>query len=132
MMKPMPVFMLAILSAMAAPAIAQDAPRASVDGATFAKRLSDRMMAADADGDGRISAAEWAAGGRAGAAANPARTRRFAMLDANKDGFLDRAEITATVAARLRRVDGNGDGRIDATERAAARPARTPAAATAD
>jgi hypothetical protein len=94
--------------------------------AQFEARNAERMMAADTDGDGRISLAEWTAqmsgrrgGGGGGGGYDPAAM--FARMDANHDGFLDKAEIDAASAERFRRMDANGDGVVTADERMASR-----------
>ena len=73
-------------------------------------------MAADTDGDGKISLAEWAAfRAKRQSAGDP--TKSFARIDSNKDGFLDRAELDAFAAKRFARLDKNNDGRLSADER---------------
>ncbi|TWH99058.1 EF hand domain-containing protein [Luteimonas cucumeris] len=72
----------------------------------------DRMMQADKDKDGRISKAE--------AATDPKFAARFAEMDANKDGYLDRGD------RELRRrehrqawfagADANKDGKLSKAE----------------
>ncbi len=57
--------------------------------------LDDRMqklLAADANHDGKWSREEWAAAGR--------RPQGFDYLDTNKDGFVDKAELRAGMARR--------------------------------
>jgi hypothetical protein len=51
-----------------------------------------KLMAADANKDGKWSKAEWQAAGR--------RPIAFGKVDANKDGFVDKAELQAAAAAR--------------------------------
>jgi hypothetical protein len=63
----------------AVPTSAQPAP------APAQSPARERLMAADADKDGRWSKAEWLAAGR--------REMGFAMLDADKDGFVTRPEL---------------------------------------
>lgn len=46
-------------------------------------------------------------------------TERFDKIDANGDGFIDAAEITALQDARFQEADKNGDGALDADELAA-------------
>jgi Ca2+-binding EF-hand superfamily protein len=48
----------------------------------------------------------------------------FAMMDANKDGFLTRAEIEKMVERRFQRIDVNGDGSLSAGEMQAMRSGR--------
>lgn len=49
-----------------------------------------KLLAADADRDGKWSKAEWTAAGR--------RERGFEMMDADKDGFISQAELKAGMA----------------------------------
>lgn len=69
-------------------------------------------MQLDADKDGRISRAE--------AAKEPRLAEKFAEMDANKDGFLDRADREARMTARraewFTAMDGNRDGQISRAE----------------
>jgi hypothetical protein len=68
---------LALTLLAATPAIAQDpAPPAGA---------RERLMAADANRDGKWSKEEWLAAGR--------REMGFAMLDADKDGFVTQPEL---------------------------------------
>lgn len=71
-----------------------------------------RMMQADTDKDGRISKAE--------AAADPKFAERFAKMDLNKDGFVDRADFKAKMAQRrsecFDKVDINKDGKLSRVE----------------
>ena len=97
--------------------------------AEFQARYRERLMRADADGDGRITLAEWTAahpprdggegygGGRGWG--DPAR--QFQMLDADHDGFVTPAEIDASSAARFTRMDANHDGVLTPDERMAMR-----------
>ena len=89
----------------------------------FQARHDREMLAADTDGDGRVSRTEFLAaneGGKAKAGkGDPAK--RFAKLDRNGDGSLDKAEIDASLAKRFQRRDANGDGVLTAQERAAAK-----------
>ncbi|WP_010188387.1 EF-hand domain-containing protein [Sphingomonas sp. PAMC 26605] len=83
----------------------------------FQARHEKKLLAADNDGDGRVSRAEFVAAAKAGKG-DPAK--RFARLDRNSDGTLDRAEIDAMLARRFKRMDTNGDGVISPQERVAA------------
>lgn len=102
---------------------------ASADGAAgggltlaqFQQRQERRFLAADTDGDGRVSKAEFLANAKAGKG-DPAK--RFARLDSNGDGMLDKSEIDAMLAHRFQRMDTNGDGVLTAQERVAARPGK--------
>jgi hypothetical protein len=87
----------------------------------FVARGERRMMAADTDGDGKISRAEFMASAKSGRE-DPAK--RFARWDRNGDGALDKAEIEAMLTKRFRHMDANGDGVLTPDERAAARPGR--------
>ena len=74
----------------------------------------------DTDKDGRISRAE--------AAAAPKLAERFAQMDANRDGFLDRADREAKMRERRTRwfndADSNRDGQISRAEYDAAHAKR--------
>lgn len=89
--------------------------------AAFASHDADKhfkMM--DANGDGKISRAEHAAGAK----------QMFAQCDANRDGIVTAAEMDATMAAqgekpakdeknsaeKIQMLDQNGDGRLTAAE----------------
>ena len=89
--------------------------------AAFAESHGDKhfkMM--DANGDGKISRAEHAAGAK----------KMFAQCDANKDGIVTATEMDAAMAARgetagagdkssaekIKVIDQNGDGRLTAME----------------
>ena len=88
--------------------------------ADFQAAGRQRLMRADANGDGRISKEEWAAS-RKNAKRDPSRI--FSRLDANGDGQLDAGEIDMLLARRFKRVDANGDGLLTPEERAAGRKA---------
>lgn len=79
----------------------------------YQQRHGKKMMAADTDGDGRISKTEFLATGKSGKG-NP--EKRFAKMDLNSDGFLDKSEVDAFLAKRFKRQDANGDGVLDAQE----------------
>lgn len=133
----LPATALAASLAWIAPASSQSAPEPPGAGNTsmaqFVARQTERIMAADTDGDGRISRAEMAAtADKAGR--DP--SRRFDAMDTNHDGYLDKGEIRAALEQRFHRLDSNGDGILTPEERMAARrdhrppdPASTPAAA---
>lgn len=74
---------LAAVWASAVPALAQPAEAPAQSPAQ--SPAGQRLMAADADKDGKWSKAEWLAAGR--------REMGFAMLDGDKDGFVTRAEL---------------------------------------
>jgi hypothetical protein len=117
---------LAALLPIAGTACAQsDAPASGRGGNMtldqFISRQSERIMAADTDGDGKVSKAEFAAqmkGGRG----NP--DRMFAMMDANNDGFIDKDEIRTALTRRFQRMDANHDGVVTPEERMAQRQQR--------
>lgn len=90
---------------------------AAVSAATFVSRHEKKLLAADTDGDGKVSRAEFIAAAKAGKH-DPAK--RFAKLDANHDGMLDKGEVDAMLNRRFTRLDSNGDGMLSADERAAA------------
>ena len=119
MQKFAPAYLLFAL-AVGLPAFAQtpapQAPMMNGQGVTrdaFFARSLGRIMAADTDGDGRVSKADFTAAmaGRC----NP--DRQFARMDTNGDGYLDKAEITAALTARFNRMDANGDGVLSPDER---------------
>lgn len=93
------------------------ATAASVSLSTYEARHARKLLAADTDGDGKVSRAEFLAAGKGGKA-DPAK--RFVKLDANGDGTLDKAEIDAMLSRRFKHLDTNGDGLLSADERAAA------------
>jgi Ca2+-binding EF-hand superfamily protein len=103
----------AATSPTAAPAI----PKAKSDLtlAKFQKRREKAIMAADTDGDGKISLLEWEAF-QAKRTAKGDPTKSFARIDSNHDGFIDRAELDAFFAERFARLDKNGDGVLTADE----------------
>lgn len=104
---------------LSAAAVAQ-APPAGLSFDQFATGARGRLMALDADHDGKLSKEEFAA--------QPAMARRhgdgsrlFARLDTNQDGLLDAGEINALLARRFARMDANHDGVLTADERQAMR-----------
>ena len=85
-------------------------------------RSADYLAKMDADGDGRVSLAEY----------QDWLSYAFERMDANRDGVLQpheqpggrgqpitRAEHRQRIAERFRRQDSNRDGSLDATELAA-------------
>jgi Ca2+-binding EF-hand superfamily protein len=99
------------------PAAAAANPKAGSDItlAKFQKRREKAIMAADTDGDGKISLLEWTAfqakrNGKSDAA------KSFARIDSNHDGFIDRAELDAFFAKRFAKLDKNADGILTADE----------------
>ena len=83
----------------------------------FVARNEKRLLADDTDGDGKLSKSEFVAGTKSGKG-DPAR--RFAKMDVNGDGMLDKSEIDGALARRFERLDADGDGTASADERAAA------------
>ena len=99
------------------PAAAPAAPKARSDItlAKFQKRREKAIMAADTDGDGKISLLEWEAF-QAKRNIKGDAAKSFARIDSNHDGFIDRAELDAFFAKRFARLDKNGDGILTADE----------------
>ena len=91
------------------------AARSDITLAKFQKRREKAIMAADTDGDGKISLLEWEAfQAKRNVKGDPAKS--FARLDSNHDGFIDRAELDAFFAKRFARLDKNADGVLSADE----------------
>lgn len=88
----------------------------------FQQRRERKVMAADTSHDGRVSRAEFVAAMTNGKG-DPAK--RFAHLDRNGDGFVDRPEIDTAASKRFRRLDSNSDGRLTRDERKAEHAAAT-------
>lgn len=88
-------------------------PSLGVDLSTFLARNRTRIMRADADHDGRVSRAEWAAWWDARPGKGPYDPAgRFRAIDADGDGFLTTEEIDATSSKRFARLDADHDGRV--------------------
>jgi len=68
----------------------------------------------DSDGDGVIAEAEMLAAAQAHLARRIAK--KFARMDRNGDGRVERAEFDDTGAARLARLDTDGDGQVSREE----------------
>ena len=72
----------------------------------------------DTDGDKRISRAE--------AAARPGLAKHFDDIDSNRDGYITHEEMQAyrqkQMAARVKAIDTNGDGKISRAEADAKAP----------
>ena len=83
----------------------------------FVRRHESKILADDTDGDGEVSKAEFLAAAKSGKG-DPAK--RFARIDRNGDGMLDKSEIDAMLTRRFMRLDVNRDGVLSAGERAAA------------
>ncbi len=86
------VLALALLTA--APALAQTPPAAPAAPAT----ARERLLAADANKDGKWDKQEWLAAGR--------REMGFSMADTNGDGFVNQAELAEGVK-RMRAMGMN-------------------------
>jgi hypothetical protein len=103
--KPMKKTLLALPLLLAAtPLLAQtgSTPNAADPGLDhFVARQTARLMAADKDGDGRISRTEMTSVPAKGHA-DP--NRRFDRIDANQDGYLDSGEIRAAMGKRYARM----------------------------
>ncbi|RVA75489.1 acid-shock protein, partial [Mesorhizobium sp. M7A.F.Ca.CA.001.08.2.1] len=89
--------------------------RSDITLAKFQKRREKAIMAADTDGDGKISLLEWEAF-QAKRNVKGDAARSFARIDSNHDGFIDRAELDAFFAKRFARLDKNADGILTADE----------------
>jgi Ca2+-binding EF-hand superfamily protein len=103
---------------ISAVAFAADAPGA------LSQAVKDEIRAMDANGDGKISAAEHAAGAKA----------MFVAMDANKDGIVTAAEMDAanrakggnasagqlSSAEKIAVIDTNKDGKLSTVEHSAA------------
>lgn len=83
---------------------------------TFMSRHEKRLLAADTDGDGKVSRVEFLASAKTGKV-DPAK--RFAKLDTSGDAMLDQAEIDTMLSRRFKRLDTNGDGVLSPGERTA-------------
>lgn len=82
----------------------------------FVAHREKALMAADTDGDGKISLAEWTAfQEKRKAKGDPAKS--FARIDTDEDGFIDKSELDAFLAKRFAKLDKNGDGVLSADER---------------
>ncbi|HUS53626.1 MAG TPA: EF-hand domain-containing protein [Thermohalobaculum sp.] len=68
----------------------------------------------DTDGDGIITEAEMLERMQKRIAERIAK--RFAMMDQNGDGRVERAEFEETGTARFKRLDADGDGRVSTEE----------------
>lgn len=73
-------------------------------------RMHGGMQSADTNNDGKVSRAEAIAHAEA----------RFTKMDANRDGFIDRADVQLRVQQmrdeHFKRMDANNDGRITRAE----------------
>ena len=73
-----------------------------------------RFLRWDGDGDGTITEAEMLAAAQARIAWRIAK--RFARMDRNGDGRVERAEFDDRGSARFARLDTDGDGRVSQAE----------------
>ncbi|WP_027142106.1 acid-shock protein [Mesorhizobium sp. WSM3626] len=111
--------------AAASPAATSSAAKSDITLAKFQKRREKAIMAADTDGDGKISLLEWQAF-QAKRNVRHAPAKSFARIDSNHDGFIDRAELDAFFAKRFARLDKNGDGILTVDERPSHKSAPKP------
>ncbi|MEI9426655.1 EF-hand domain-containing protein [Mesorhizobium sp. Cs1299R1N3] len=111
--------------AAASSAGTSSAAKSDITLAKFQKRREKAIMAADTDGDGKISLLEWQAF-QAKRNVRRAPAKSFARIDSNHDGFIDRAELDAFFAKRFARLDKNGDGILTADERPSHKSAPKP------
>lgn len=101
--------------ATTSPAPAAPEAKSELTLAKFQRRREKAIMAADTDGDGKISLLEWEAfQAKRGAKGDAAKS--FARIDSNHDGFIDHAELDAFFAKRFAKLDKNGDGVLTADE----------------
>ena len=73
-----------------------------------------RFLRLDSDGDGVITEAEMLAAAQERIARRIAK--KFARMDRNGDGRVERAEFDDRGAARFARLDNDGDGRVSREE----------------
>jgi len=126
MRSPASLLCCTLLFAVCAAAAAGDGALSRAELERRSPRLARHFDAIDADGDGRVTAAEiraWRRSGRARGDREPGRRARFDALfrraDADGDGMLSRAEAHAALprlARKFERVDADGDGRITIEE----------------
>lgn len=144
------ITMMAAGGLLATAATAQTAPQAPAPAPNGAARPHGGMMRADANGDGTVTRAEVIAQAQArfdamdtnhdGTVTPEERSAARAAMWAKRGGgtgdapamnrggngggrTLTRADATARAGARFDRMDTNHDGKLDATEMAAARSA---------
>lgn len=79
----------------------------------FVNRRTTQIMAADTDGDGRVSRVEI----QAVAQGKRDPGKMFDHMDVNKDGYLDKDEIRDALTARFHHMDRNGDGVLSPDDR---------------
>ena len=120
------ISMMAAGGLLATAATAQTAPQAPAPAANAAARPHGGMMRADANGDGTVTPDERAAARAAMWAKRGGGTGDAPAMNRGGNGggrTLTRADATARAGARFDRMDTNHDGKLDATEMAAARSA---------
>jgi EF hand len=117
---------VALATAFATSAVAQEKPHDPMGGAGAKDPIEAEMRLMDANKDGKVSAAEHAAGAQ----------EMFKAMDANQDNRVTAAEMDATnkpwksadaahhkgamsSADKIKVVDANGDGALTAQEHAA-------------
>ncbi|MHA6346231.1 EF-hand domain-containing protein [Roseivivax sp. CAU 1761] len=118
------------------PAMSLERLDANGDGTVSAEEFADpaaaRFAAADADGDGELTAAEMAAAAETRREARRAAriARHIERLDSDGNGTLSLAEIQAPRdrGALFERLDSDGDGALSAEELRGARAPRPEAA----
>jgi len=79
------------------------------------ERIADRIMKADADGDGAVTKAELQAA-REKLGPRPGATVLFRHFDRDANGKLVASEVPAFAQERLLRADANGDGGVTPEE----------------
>ncbi len=111
--------------AAATPPAVAPAAKPDLTLAMFQKRREKAAMAADTDGDAKVSLSEWTALlAKRGSKADPAKS--FARIDSNHDNFIDRTEFDAFLAKRFAKLDINADGVLSVNERAGHKNAAKP------
>ena len=84
----------------------------------FEQCREQHIMSADTNHDGKVSRTEFMA---ARATGKGNLSKRFAHLDRNGDGSIDRQEIDGAATRRFAKLDADGDGRVSKAERKAHR-----------
>jgi len=94
----------------------------AVSRAEYQAEVDARFARLDANGDGKLDTAEMPM--RAIGRRDLAATAAAPAPDGSAAGDIPRERFRSAAMLRFERLDGNGDGRIDAAEMDAARPAR--------
>ena len=89
--------------------------KAEISKQQYEARQTKRFLQADADGNGMVSQQEFDTH-RAAAQADK-RAKRFARMDANKDGSIDAKELNAVLDRRFDRLDRDKNGALSSDER---------------